>query len=179
MFFLLMSFAYLLAGASASPEATPLDPLAQHILERQAPSLLQEYRGPEARDLFGEWATSPEAYRVRADFRGDGAEDVAVILVRRNGPGFAVVVLLDPTGPVPTVKVLETQKWAAQGFGVAVVKPGRYRTAAGKGYSGSRGDPPEIILEHPAIDRFHFESWNAFWFWDQQRKRFRYMQMSD
>jgi hypothetical protein len=152
---------------------------AHQILERQAPALLREYRVPEARDRSGEWASSPTAYVARADFTGDGAEDVALILVRRKGPGFALVVLLDARGAAPFVEVLERRKWPAQGFGVAVAKPGRYTTAAGKGYNTPAGDPPEIVLEHPAIDRFHFESWNAFWFWDGRARRFRYIQMSD
>jgi hypothetical protein len=77
--------------------------------------------------------------------------------------------------------VLEDQVWQAQGFGLSVAGPGRYRTAAGKGYDlgPNNHDPPEVRITLPAIERYHFESWSALWYWDRAADRFQYIQLSD
>ena len=166
----------LLAGASADQ---PIDPALYSGVQRTAPMSLQHYRVPERRDFRDDWESHPEAWRARADFNGDGVEDVALLLPKRRGVGFQVLMLIGPLGEAGAF-VLEETPWSPQGFGLGVAPPGRYKTAAGKGYSAAAADDPaEITLQVPALDRFHFESWNAFWYWDTVLKRFRYMQMSD
>jgi hypothetical protein len=161
--------------------ATPLDPELARLVQAAAPSSLVDYRLPEVADLNGDWELHPDAYRVRADFNGDGLDDTAVLLLRRAGPGIRLLVLLASQAGAPTVTVLEDRPWRAQGFGLAVAAPGRYKTAAGKGYDLGPGntDPPEIALALPAINRYHFESSEGFWYWDGKKKAFAYIQISD
>jgi hypothetical protein len=166
-----------LPGASSADQ--PIDSALYAVVQRTSPTSLQTYRLPERRDLTGDWELQPEAWRARADFNGDGVEDVALLLLRRQGVGFQLLMLLAATGAAQGI-VLEERPWAAQGFGLGVAAPGRYTTAAGKGYSVEcDDDPDEITLRFPAVGRFHFESWSAFWYWDATLKRFRYVQMSD
>jgi hypothetical protein len=173
--------AIVLCVSSSAPVIArpPLDRDLERLLRATAPSSFQKYRLPEPADLIGDWESHPGAYRVRGDFDGDGRDDTAVLLIRRQGPGFQLVVVLGSQSDAPVAVVLEKRPWLAQHFGLGVVPPGRYKTAAGKGFKVSADDPAEITLDHAAIDRFEFESWNAFWYWDSNKHRFRYTQMSD
>lgn len=169
----------MLGLASPAFADQPIDPALHTRVQHIAAASLRSYRLPEPRDLTGDWAAKPQAWCARADFDGDGVDDVALLLVRRQGEGFQLLMLLGPPAKSRAI-VLEERPWAAQGFGLAVAGPGRYETAVGKGYTvEAHGDPAELTLELPALDRFHFESWNAFWYWDSAAKRFRYVQMSD
>jgi len=169
----------MLGLANAASADQPIDPALHARVQDMAAESLRFYRLPELRDLTGDWAAEPEAWCARADFDGDGVNDVALLLVRREGEGFQLLMLLGPPAKSRAI-VLEEKPWAAQGFGLAVARPGRYKTAVGKGYwVEAHGDPDELTLKLPALDRYHFESWNAFWYWDSSAKQFRYVQMSD
>lgn len=168
----------LFAASLASASEGPLD---SELLARVRAGSLQslvEYRLPVGSDLTGDWASAPKAWRADADFDGDGSVDTAVLLPRRSGPGYRLLVLLGPRGEQRAI-VLEDQPWPVQGFGLAVVPPGRYRTAAGKGYDVPAGDPREITVSLPVLDRHHFESWNGFWYWVSKERTFRHVQVSD
>jgi hypothetical protein len=165
----------------SSAGAEPLDPDLHRLVTSCAPESLGSFRLPEQSDLVGDWHLHPGSYKARADFDGDTSEDVAIMMVRRDGPGFRLLVVFSPDSQAPRAVVVEDAAWVAQGFGLAIAKPGRYKTAAGKGYDLGPGntDPPELQLELPAIERFHFESWSAFWYWSKAENRFKYIQMSD
>ncbi len=159
--------------------AVSLDSGLERVLREAAPSVLARYRVPHVSDLVFGWKSHRTCWRAKADFNGDGLDDTAALLVAKAGRGFELVVVLGAHKRPKDVLVLEEGPGVAQGFGVAVARPGRYRTAAGKGYDTGDGDPPEITLGLPAIDRYHFESWNGYWYWDSGAKRFKYIAMSD
>ena len=172
-------FAAALFAAVTPASAGLLDDQLDRLLRLHAPDSLRAFRVAEARDLVGNWEDHRGAYRAQADFDGDGSDDQAALLVRRKGPGFRLIVVLSVRSEKPVVLVLEDQSWAAQGFGLDVAPPGSYKTARGKGYSVGASDPAQIELSLPAINRYHFESQNGFWFWDRGAKKFRFVQMSD
>ena len=146
-----------------------------------APSIVEEYRLPEAADLTGDWAAHQDSWRAEADFNGDGREDLAILLPRRQGVGLKLVVLLSWATETPTAVVVLKADVAPDTMGLAVAPPGRYTTAVGKGYDFGPGshDPPEIILTFPALNFFRFESASVFWRWDEKKERFQSIQMSD
>jgi hypothetical protein len=156
-----------------------LDPALRAALKRHAPQILSKYRVPLPADFTGDWAEHRNAWSVRADFTGDGIEDRAALLVRRGAPGFALVVFEGAREGYGSVMVLEEQQWPSQGFGVAVAPAGRYKTAAGKGYSAAGNGPSEIVVTIPAIERYHFESWSGLWYWDTTQRAFKWVQTSD
>ena len=169
----------LLSGSPTSGTARPIDHGLDRALREHAPELLKAYHAPREEDLTGDWAEHRQAWSAQADFTGDGVADLVAILPSNTPGGFAVVVLVGSTPGFREALVLEEQQWPAQGFGVAVVAPGRYKTAAGKGYDIQGNDPPEVQLTTPAIERYHFESWSGLWYWDGKAQRFRWVQTSD
>lgn len=169
----------LLSGSPTSGAARPIDRGLDEALRARAPDLLKTYHVPREGDLTGDWAEHRHAWSARSDFTGDGVADMVAILPKNTSVGFAVVVLVGSTPGFRDVLVLEERQWPAQGFGVAVVAAGRYKTAAGKGYDIPGNDPPEVELTTPAIERYHFESWSGLWYWDRTAQRFRWVQTSD
>ena len=96
--------------------------------------------------------------------------------------GFTLIVVLSSRTEAPTAAVLlEDTRSPVQTFGLAVASPGRYKTAAGKGYDlgPDNRDPPELVLTLPALDFVQFEAANVFWYWDRATKRFHSISMSD
>src|SRR5947207_15769672 len=117
--------AVLLSGLG-NPSAQPAAAQLRRLLELRAPDSLKDFRVPETADLTGDWAAHPRSFVAQADFDGDSRTDTAVLLIRRSGPGFRLLVVFGRGG----ASVLEDQVWQAQGFGLSVARPGRYRTAA-------------------------------------------------
>jgi len=65
-------------------------------------------------------------------------------------------------------------------MGVTIAKPGKYKTACGKGYfECEKGEPAELNLKLPAIDYFKEGSANSFFIWDKKAKQFKRIWMSD
>jgi hypothetical protein len=170
-----------LPGLPATRPDAPLDPHLRALVDRCAPELMKEYRLPEAKDLTDDWAAHPSAWHAEADFTGDGFQDTAIMLPRRRGVGFQLLVIVSSATGVPTAVVLLETDVSVQAMGLGVAPPGRYATAVGKGYDfgPDNHDPSEILLTSPAIDFFRFESASVFWYWDKDTRRFVSIQMSD
>jgi hypothetical protein len=80
----------------------------------------------------------------------------------------------------PLNSVIHDQQSSRLLMGVSLVPPGTYKTACGKGYGRCGPDEPrEVVLKHPGIDYFRFESANSFIFWDEASRQLRRVWISD
>ena len=143
------------------------------------------YRFPNDADYSGAWkefrADMPVPFVVRSDFDGDGRQDEVWLLPAIGGHGFGLFAFMGTSNGSPRVVALERDpKSEAQGFGVALVEPGRYKTACGKGYWECARDEPEVLnLKLPSVEFFKFESASSVFWWDRRSERFKRTAISD
>jgi beta-lactamase regulating signal transducer with metallopeptidase domain len=154
-------------------------PLTDEELEQQWPR-------PDQKDLDAEplRSRSPTRYtELTADFDGDGKPDRAVLRVEAAGWKEGLFVQLSSAQPgkwQPLNSVGHNQQSRQLLMGVSLVPPGTYVTACGKGYRRFCADEPrEVVLKHPGIDYFQFESANSYVFWDEDRGQLRRVWISD
>jgi len=126
---------------------------------------------------------SPDRYlTTSADFNGDGIIDKAMLLVRKEGAGlglFAFVSQKDRSAKSYLLDEIQNPEYIRV-MGVSIAQPGKYKTACGKGYFECQdGEENEIVLRYPAIDYFKEESANSFYCWDENKKNFKRIWMSD
>jgi len=119
---------------------------------------------------------------ARADFDGDGKEDVARLLIindKENKMGLFVT-LSSKKKAEPLLLEAMDDKNTIEVMGVEVAKPGTYKTVCGKGYwTCKKGEPSLLRLHRPAIDFFRFESANSYFIWRIDKKKFNRIWMSD
>ncbi len=118
---------------------------------------------------------------IEADFNGDKNTDHAYILINQNKNKFALFVRL---GNEKELIKLEEYRIENNNYiiymGISIVKPGKYKTACGKGYWDCEPDEPdEIVLLNPSINFYLFESANSFFYWDDTIGRFKRIWISD
>ena len=147
--------------------------------------LPEGYRVPGASDISGSWSAlkaSSTPFEIRGDFNGDSVDDRAVILLRTDGPGWTLFAVLGSLeGPPTFVPLTESDgRMTAQSMAVAVVEPGEYQTACGKGYGQCEpSDPTVIRSDLPAINFFQPEGASSFFWWNTATRRFARTWMSD
>lgn len=147
--------------------------------------LPDEWRMPTPSETMPrqEWRNEgPNRYlAIAADFNGDMIKDKSMLLVRKNGTGVALFAFVSQKdGSMKEYLLEKLSGQDIQTMGVSVAKPGKYKTACGKGYFDCQeGEPEEIILRYPAIDYFKEEGANSFFYWDENRARFKRTWMSD
>ena len=144
------------------------------------------WRYPTEADYVGNWKEfrkeTPEPFHVRADFNGDSVVDDVWILLRTTGKGSGLFVFLsEPSGSVKLLKLEDDPKDEyPQRMGLAVVRPGLYQTACGRGHSECDRDEPKMLeLNYPGINFFMYESANSFFYWDKKSSSFKRVWMSD
>ena len=115
------------------------------------------------------------------DFNGDGINDNAWILINRKKDTFGLFVKLGNTD-----KMIKLEEYQINdpdheiNMGISVIKPGKYLTACGKGYWECTPDePPEIEIIWPSINFFLYESANSYFYWDNNKKKFNRIWISD
>jgi len=117
---------------------------------------------------------------AKADFDGDGKQDEASLLIndKENKMGLFVELSSQP-GKKIKLDEIDNKSWI-EVMGITVAKPGKYKTACGKGYFDcQKGEPEELNLKLPAIDYFKEGSANSFFIWDKKTKQFKRIWMSD
>ncbi|HSA33092.1 MAG TPA: FG-GAP repeat protein [bacterium] len=139
------------------------------------------YREATPKDYVHEEGNFPKGnppIKVTADFNGDGKQDIAVILIKSDGNGWALFVLL--ANQKTMLKLDEVTEKAPPHMGIDLVKPGTIKTACAKGYWECKPDEPlELKLTLPAINYFMFESANSLFFWDKKSGAFKRVWISD
>ena len=147
--------------------------------------IVNGWRYPVESDIILDWKdfrnTNPEPYHCFGDFNGDALRDEANILINeKTGKGGLFVFLSQPKGSHKVIQLDNIEKSSIQRMGISTVKPGKYKTACGKGYWPCKNDEaPEIILYHEALDYLIFESANSFFYWSEKNRDFERTWMSD
>jgi hypothetical protein len=143
-------------------------------------SLPAGWRRPANEEVDQDWRAK-DAKRFLAidgDFDGDAKKDSAEIVVAADGKSFAIVV--DVSSAAQAVILEKGDIGSLARMGIALVKPGRYKTACGKGYwACGVGEPEVLVLKKEAIDFFAEGSADVILYWDPQKKQFNRIQMSD
>jgi hypothetical protein len=147
-------------------------------------SLPTGWRKPALAETDGEWRKkSPTRFLLaKGDFDGDGQEDTAELLVDLPGKHFGLFVKLAGAAGWQRLDGGEGDIKDLAEFGISPVKPGKYKTACGKGYGDyacSHGEPEVLELSRPAVDYFYNESSDFIFYWDAKAKKFIQIQMSD
>ena len=147
-------------------------------------SLPSGWRRPTLAEANGDWRKkSPTRFLVaKGDFEGVGKEDVAELLVDLTGKHFGLFVKLAAAGEWQQLDDTAGDVKDLAEFGISSAKPGKYKTACGKGYGDyacSHGEPETLELSRPAIDYFYNESSDFIFYWDTKVNKFVKIQMSD
>jgi len=143
------------------------------------------WRSPTQSELAGSmsWRKGdPDLYvAAKADFDGDGKEDVARLLINDTENKLGLFVTRSSEkGAAPLLLEAVDNTQAIEVMGIKVAKPGTYKTACGKGYwVCETGEPAVLRLKNPAIDLFSFEKANSYAVWDKKTRRFKTIHMSD
>jgi len=146
---------------------------------------MASWRAPDEAELGqnSSWRKeSPDLYLMaKADFDGDGKEDVACLLVNDKKDKMGLFVILSSRKKAEPLLLEEMDhKNTIEIMGIEVAKTGTYKTACGKGYwTCKKGEVPRIRLHRPAIDFFRFESANSYFIWRASKKKFERIWMSD
>ncbi len=141
------------------------------------------WRVPTPAETVGDWRhKSPTGFvKVKGDFDGDGKPDAAQLLINPSSHQFALFVQLSSATSWRLVGA-PTDIRSLDRFGIDLVKPGKYKTACGKGYGDyacAHGEPDTLKLSTSAIDFFYTESSDSIFYWDVSRKEFLEVLMSD
>jgi hypothetical protein len=152
-------------------------------------TLPEGWRYPTKEELSDELerGDSPTKYaKAVADFNGDGIDDQAYLLMSTKYSGHGLLVYLSNKKKGFKWVTLAKIDWGKKypkgdlGMGVDVVKPGKYKTACGKGYFKCEKGEPEILeLKRPSINYFKLGSASSFFFWDNKTNGFNRIWISD
>jgi len=141
------------------------------------------WRAPMPKELNQEWRKDKphHFWAIKADFNGDGIEDEAKLLVKQKGRGAALFAFVSQGKSYKTYLLDEPDEvgWL-EVMGIDVVEKGKYETACGKGYVDCKpGEPEQITLKNPGIDYFKEGSANSFFYWDDKKRAFNRIWISD
>jgi hypothetical protein len=114
----------------------------------------------------------PGRYLVaEGDFDGDAVADRAEILVNRISRTYAVYAFLSKS-PAP-IELLDGRLKEVEGVGISAAKPGRVRTACGKGYDskdpGCKRGIPFVDIPLQSIEYFGFETGASQFYWTGEK----------
>lgn len=141
------------------------------------------WRLPTKAELTDHWRrTNPYHFAIaQGDFDGDGIADQAYLLVSRNEGHVGLFVTLSSKPPSKPISLAQEKSPSyIQVMGISIVKPGKYRTACGKGYwDCAKGEPEEIQLDNEAVAYFKHESSSSYFYWDKSSKSLKRVWISD
>ena len=150
----------------------------------KALELPEDWRIPNSTDIYhpeNDRSNNKYQYlKVLADFNGDKITDTAYLLINDKTDKMGLFVNLSKSKSYVLLKLDESEKRYINNMGIAIVEPGKYKTACGKGYwKCADGEPAELDLKLPAINFFTFESGNSFWYLDKTLQSFKEVAISD
>jgi hypothetical protein len=114
------------------------------------------------------------------DFNGDGIQDKALLLLNEQTSKLGLFVCLTTTQGCDWHVLEQMDLPLIDVMGIATVKPGRYKTACGKGYwECGKNEPEVLVLKHHAIEFLKDESASSYYVYGQRRKAFTPVAISD
>lgn len=140
------------------------------------------YRAPTPSELGKSWRQrEKDRYAVaRGDFDGDGRKDEARIMLSEEGDDAAVIVSLAASGRRLALDWGLDRAVVLNRWGVAVLPPGRYRTACGKGYwECAPGEPEVLVTRWDGVLFFQDESREGVFYMPKRGAAFRHVWLSD
>lgn len=147
------------------------------------PDIPGAWRLPNNEERGDSWRQSSETKFISAagDFDGDGVPDHAFLLVSRKDARVGLFITRSSGQKGRPVLVhKESSPQLTPAMGIAVVRPGKYRTACGKGYwACAKGEPAEIDLKHDAVAYYKYEGAMSYFYLDGASKEFRRIWISD
>jgi hypothetical protein len=157
--------------------------LPNSTVKDQSPA--EGWRFPNRSDYRSNWrrfrSDVPMPYHVRADLNGDKIIDDAWILIPIRGKGLGLFVFIGQRSGKPRVVQLDySENVAPQTMYLSEIEPGRYDTACGRGYwDCSVGEPAVLRLVRPGIVYAMYGSASSVFYWDDQRKEFARVWLTD
>lgn len=141
------------------------------------------WRLPTKLELSDLWRTDDtNRFAVaNGDFDTDGTTDLAYLLVSKRDKRVGLFTSLsrNPSGK-PMLLAQEANPMLIQVMGVSTIKPGKYRSACGKGYWDCvKGESEEIQLDNEALVYFKHESSSSYFYWDKPSKSLKRVWISD
>ena len=142
------------------------------------------WRKPNNKELGDDYSWRKDDINLyltaKADFDGDDNEDEAFLLINNKENTIGLFVSLSSQGKKSVLLETIEDKKNIIGMGIKAAKPGKYKTACGKGYwDCKKGEPAQLNLKMSAIDLFQYESANSFFVWNNKAKKFKRIWMSD
>lgn len=141
------------------------------------------WRLPRAEETAQSWrSNSPSRYlSVTGDFTGDGNIDTAIILVRKDGSGFAPFVAFD--GRNRESRLLQGEETNPVSYlsdeGIKLLRPGKYLTTCGKGYGCSENENESVTISTDAVELFKNEGPERMIYWDKNKGALSEVWLSD
>ena len=117
-------------------------------------------------------ADDPTHYLVMTgDFDGDGKPDEARLMVRGDGKAIALFVKLAARDTA-----LKLDEFAEinmlPSIGIKRVTSATYPTACARGFDCAEDEPRYIHVTHDAIDYFHHDAADHYYYWNDTRHAF-------
>ena len=164
------------------PLLISLSIVGQEVTDKLPPG----YRLPEKSDYpeyHQQHYTNNFPIKVNADFDGNGKSDRALLLIKSDNTGWCLFVFMNSdSDQTPLFKLDNVVGQVGKNLimGISELKPGKYKTACGKGYWECQPNEPDILkLNCSGIDYFRFESANSVFYWDTSLKKFKRVWLSD
>lgn len=127
------------------------------------------------------WFKGIPPNKVIADFNADQINDTAWILTDKKKTKYGLFVSLSTSANKhKIIKLDESEIKHHISLGISAQKPGKYKTACGKGYWECDKDEPAILtLNSTCISYYVFESAKSIFCWSKKYSEFKRIWMSD
>ena len=120
---------------------------------------------------FLSWLKGTIPNTVAGDFNGDQIPDTAWLLTNKRKTKLGLFVSIS-TGRNTSkiIKLFESSNKGNVFVGITHLKPGKYKTACGKGYwKCAKGEKPFLYLTTSGIEIYRFESGSSVYVWNKTK----------
>lgn len=122
--------------------------------------------------------------QIKADFDGNKLEDLAALVVSKEGSGFGLYVFLqvkrDEWKTITLSKFHTLKNDHVTRYGLLPFRPGHYKTYCYHQPESCGADQPrKLTIEFPSFMALVLESHSAVYYWDKRSKTFKSAPMSD
>lgn len=142
-----------------------------------------QWRIANEEDNVNDWVVYNAPNEISADFDGDGQQDIARILLRRNNDvGTKVVAVVSNFGNPKQFTLFENEEMHAQSFALELLEPSDevWESACQKGYYDcEEGDIRQFKITKPTLYLCYIESACTVYLWSNHQEKFIEVPLSD